>query len=57
MQPYLVTDEYLNLREVLLAMLLWSIKILEEDEINAYEASLKIVKEDDPSYFKEKINL
>lgn len=47
MQQYLVTDDYLNLREVLLAMLLWNVKILEEDEINAYETSLKIAKEED----------
>lgn len=47
MQQYLVTDDYLNLREVLLAMLLWNVKILEEDEINAYENSLKIAKEED----------
>lgn len=57
MQQYLVTDDYLNLREVLLAMLLWNVKILEEDEINAYETSLKIAKEEDQQYFKEKISL
>jgi hypothetical protein len=33
MQQYLVTDDYCNYREVSLAMLLWNVKILDEDSI------------------------
>lgn len=40
MQQYLVTDDYCNYREVALGLLLWKVKILEEDEINEYEAKL-----------------
>lgn len=40
MQQYLVTDDYCNYREVALAMLLWNIKILDEDSINEYQKNL-----------------
>jgi hypothetical protein len=36
MQQYLVTDDYCNYREVALGLLLWKVKILDEDEINEY---------------------
>ena len=37
-------------------MLLWNVKILDEDELNEYEKTLKVVKQNS-EYFKEKINL
>jgi hypothetical protein len=39
MQQYLVTDELCNYREVALAMLLWNVKIMDEDLINEYQKS------------------
>lgn len=40
MQQYLVTDDYCNYREVALGLLLWKVKILDEDDINEYEVKL-----------------
>ena len=37
MQQYLVTDDYCNFKEVALALLLWNVKILDEDAITEYQ--------------------
>ena len=40
MQQYLVTDDFCNYKEVALAMLLWNVKVLDEDSIAEYQKSM-----------------